>query len=169
MAMEQIIDMPENGVALPAAAAPAAPEMDKYDEILEKIENPNCPVADVSRLISIEIAKATRDMAKLIGPVADPTMAWKSKAYAEHIKALRELSKQLSETDVLSKKDVLNMEGPKFGYVMHEIAKLYKKALKEAGCEVALVENAMRHFADSVSMETERIRREMEKIDSSKQ
>jgi len=161
--LEQTINVPED------PESPTAVSFDQYDKILEKIENPNCPVADVSRLISIEIAKATRDMARLIGPIADPTLAWKSKALSEHIKALRELSKQLSETDVLSKKDVLNMEGPKFGYVMHEIAKLYKKALKEAGCEPALIESAVRHFADLVSMETERIRREMEKIDSSKQ
>lgn len=154
--------------ATPVVVGPVV-NIDKYDEILEKIENPNCPVATVSRLISIEIAKATRDMARLIGPVADPTLAWKSKAYAEHIKALRELSKQLTETDVLSKKDVLNMEGPKFLFVMKEISKLYKQALKEAGCEPSLVENTMRHFADLVSVKTETLRRDVDKIDSSKE
>jgi hypothetical protein len=143
--------------------------VDKYDEILEKIENPNCPVADVSRLISIEIAKATRDMARLIGPVADPTMAWKFKPYAEHIKALRELSKQLSETEVLSRKDMLNIDGPKCQFLLREIAKLYKKALKEAGCEISLIENAIRHFADLVSVDQERIRRELDKIESSRE
>jgi hypothetical protein len=125
-------------------------------------------VATVSRLISIEIAKTTRDLSKLVGNGADPTLAWKSKFYAEHVKALRELSKQLTETDVLSKKDVLNLDGPKFLFVMTEISTLYKKALKEAGCEPALVENTMRHFADLVSVATDQLRRDVEKIDSGK-
>lgn len=168
VALIQEINVPDEAAA-PASVAEVV-ETDNYDEILARIEDVNCPVAAVSRLISIEIAKATREMARnTVGPKADPTLAWKSKAYAEHIKALRELSKQLSETDVLNKKDVLNMEGPKFGFVMKEIAKLYKKALKEAGCEPSLVENTMKHFADLVSIDTERIRRDVEKIDSSKE
>lgn len=146
-----------------AAIAAIAPVLDKYDEILEKIEDPNCPVAVVSRLISIEIAKATRDMARL---TTDPTLNWKSKAYSDHIKALRELSKQLTETEVLSKKDMLNMGGPKFIWVLREISKLHKQALKDAGCEPALIENAMRHFADLVAVNEERMKRDVEKIDS---
>lgn len=154
-ALEQTITVPEK-----------APEVNvnKYDEILRKIENPNCPVADVSRLIAIEIAKATRDMAKLM---TDPTMAWKFKPYAAHVKALRELSKQLSETEVLSRKDTLNIDGPKCQFLVREMAKLYKKALKEAGCEGSLIESAMRHFADLLSVDDERIRRELDRIDSS--
>ena len=172
-ALEQEFNIPDDlgaPVELPTPAAPpvAVPIVDKYDEILEKIENPNTPVADLGRLISIEIAKATRDMARLMGPVADPTLAWKSKAYADHIKALRELNNQLRDTDVLSKKDVLNFDGPKFQFALRSFAKLYKRALKEAGCDPALIENAMRHFADLMSTHDAEIRREVDKIDSSK-
>ncbi len=170
-ALEQVVNMSDDlgapvELITPAAPpAPRAPIVDKYDEILEKIEDPNTPVADVGRLISIEIAKATRDMARGMN---DPTMAWKSKAYADHIKALRDLNNQLRDTDVLSKKDMLNMDGPKFRFVLHEIAKLYRRALKESGVEPSLLENILRQFADLMSTHDAEIRREVAKIESNR-
>jgi hypothetical protein len=158
-----IDDLPKLDVT--AAVQSKEVNLDRYDEILEKIENPNCSVATISRLISVEIAKATRDMAAGMG---DPSNAWKSKAYSEHIKALRELSKQLTETEVLSKKDMLNFDGPKFLHTLKEIAKLYKQALKDAGCEPALIENAIKHFADLMSVNDARLRREIDQMEIGK-
>lgn len=142
---------------------------EKYDQILEMIENPNCSVASISRLISVEIAKTSKVSALFVAnKVADATLVWKSKVLADHIKSLRELSKQLTETEVLSKKDMLNMDGPKFLFVLKEIAKLYKQALKDAGCEPSLVENAMKHFADLIRVNDARLRREVDQMDSGK-
>src|SRR4051812_27400333 len=83
----------------------------KLSEIVRKVEDPNVPVAEVSRLITIEIASVLNEQASNF---EDPTSQFKQKAYNDMVKSLRELGKQLSETDVLSKKDVLNWEGPKF-------------------------------------------------------
>jgi len=134
---------------------------DPYDLILFRIKDPNCPVAEVGRMISVEIAKATRDLAKL---AQDPTMVWRSKLIMDQIKSLRELNRQLSETEVLSRKDMLNMDGPKCQFFTRELAKLYKKALKDAGCEGSLIENAIRHFADLLAVDQDRIRRELEGV-----
>lgn len=169
----EITDLPELDGATPVATPreDIQPKLDlgKYDKILEMIENPNTSVAAIGRMISVEIAKTTKISAELVGSREhDPTAAWKIKMLTEHIKALRELAKQLSETDVLSKKDILNMSGPKFLFAMAELAKLYKRALKEAGVETSLIENAMRHFADLVSVNQERLQKDVDQLDSGK-
>ena len=138
--------------------------VDKYDELLELMENPNIPLHRISRLLSIEMAKVTRDMAMALN--GDPTLAWKSKAYAEHIKALRELSKQLSDTEMLSKKDVLNMDGKKFVWMLGQITGIWKQALKESGCEASMLENTLKHFRDLFVMNESRLRKEVEQVDS---
>lgn len=164
---EQKFEVPDTAADAPKPSQGLKPivSVDKYDEILDKMENPNVPVHTISRLISIEIAKATRDMALSLN--GDPTLAWKSKAYSEHIKALRELSKQLTETDLLSKKDVLNMDGKKFIWMLAQITGIWKQALKESGCEASMLENTLKHFRDLFVMNESRLRKEVEQVDSS--
>lgn len=165
------MDVLENTMSIPQEGIPPLEEeskslgfgSDKYDEILNKIEDPNCSVADVSRMLAIEIAKATRDMASEID---DPSMGWKSKSRMDHIKALRELSKQLSETEVLSKKDVLNLDGPKCIFFLREVTTLFKQALKESGVEISLVENIIKHFRDIFVTNEAKLRKDIENVNS---
>jgi hypothetical protein len=96
----------------------------------------------------------------------DPSENFKIKPYTDAIKSLRELGRQLTETEVLSKKDVLSFDGPKFKYVFVEIVSIFRSAMKEAGTEEAQANSIMKHFRDLFAGKEVELRRETEKIDS---
>src|SRR5271166_2788902 len=105
---------------------------DKFDEILEKLNDPNCSAAEVSRLITVELGKVARDSVRGSSDVQE---AWKQKGYETQVKVLTALAKQLNETEVLSKKDQLNFDGPKFKWVLREVVMLFKKTLEECNID----------------------------------
>ena len=132
----------------------------KLDEILDKINDPQSDPAEISRLIAVDIAEVAKEMAD---NTKDPAMQWLQKAYEIQIKALRELGKQLSEAEILSHKDVLNWDGAKFQFVLIELMKLYKQALRDAGVEDSLAQNVLKHYRDLLGKNDVRIRRDMDK------
>lgn len=134
---------------------------DKFDEILEKLQDPNCSAAEVSRLITVELGKVARDSVR---SGKDPGDAWKQKSWETQVKVLSALAKQLSETEVLSKKDNLNFDGPKFKWVLGEIVNLFKKTLEECNFDSALTNNILLQFSDKMAEAEPRIRREAEKV-----
>lgn len=151
------IKIGEDG-AVSQQAIEAIPK-DKLDEVLAKLEDPNCSAAEVSRMIAIELAKIARDAVRI-----DIQDAWKQKLYETQVKVLQALSKQLSDTEVLSKKDNLNFDGPKFRWVLAELTSIFKKTLEDVKLEVSMVNNIMLQFADSMSEKEPYIRRESEKV-----
>lgn len=130
-------------------------------EILEMMQDQTTAVADISRKITIEMAMALKEMIDL---GKDPTFQTQRRNLNEEIKMLRELQKSLTETDILSKKDVLSFDGPKFQFVFSELLNLYGKALKEAGLERVLIDNIMKQFSDLVKTNEDRLRRETARI-----
>lgn len=134
---------------------------DKFDEILTKLEDPNCSAAEVSRLITVELGKVARDSVRGSGEVQD---AWKQKGYETTVKVLTALAKQLNDTEILSKKDSLNFDGPKFKWVLREIVKLFKSTLEECNFDKAMVNNVILQFSDKMAESETRIRRDAEKV-----
>ena len=164
-AIEQTVNIPDEA----ANPGPKDPDMlereTKMDEILEKINDPNFSVSEVSRLIAVEMATVSRQMARID---YDPAMQWKFKAYNEQVKALQVLGKQLGDADILSRKDIINFDGPKFQFVLSQIVDLVKSAIHEAGTEPTQGTSIMKHFRDLISANEQRIRHETERIDSGK-
>jgi len=137
----------------------------KLNEILLKIDDPNYSVFEVARLIAVEMATISLLMASID---YDPAMQWKFKAYEMQIKCLTALGKQLNDADVLSRKDILNFDGPKFTYVLGEIIALFKQSMKDAAVEESLLTSVMKHYRDLMVANEATIRRETERIDSGK-
>lgn len=133
---------------------------DKFDEILLKLEDPNCSAAEVSRLITVELGKIARDSVR--GREAQE--AWKQKGYETQVKVLTALAKQLNDTEILSKKDSLNFDGPKFKWVLREIVKLFKLTLEECNLDKSMVNNIIFQFSDKMAEQESTIRREAEKV-----
>src|SRR5271163_843192 len=105
--IERVISNEELSVA-PSGSVTQPPKesvTDKFDEILSKLEDPNCSAAEVSRLITVELGKIARDSVRGGKEVQD---AWKAKGYETQVKVLTALAKQLNDTEILSKKDTLN-------------------------------------------------------------
>lgn len=161
--IETFIEMTEDGKVKRKPKEHASDT--KLDLIRDRISDANFDPAEVSRWIAIEIARVAQEM---VSGGNDPSQAWKLKAYSEQIKALRELGKQLNDSDLLNKKDSLNFDGPKFSFVLGEIVELFKTAMKDAGIGEDMRVSVMKQYRDLMSQNEVAIRRETQKIDSNK-
>lgn len=133
-------------------------------EIIRLIDDPTGDVAVITRLIAREIACTSEQLSQV---QADPNQMWRLSPLREQIKALRELGKTVQEGDALSKKDVLNFDGPKFRYVLREIAIQVKKAAKDAGLDEDTVLAVLKAFRSAMATREESLRMEVNKLDSS--
>ena len=140
-------------------------ELRRIDRIAEMIADSEVALADISRLIALEIVQVVRNMTK---NQKDPLSRglYSQKELTDQIKALRELQKTLTESDSLSKKDTLNMDGPKFKFLFTELIRLFRLALKDSGTDEDLSRNVMLQFGDLVKANDEGIRRDLNKIES---
>jgi hypothetical protein len=138
--------------------------------ILEKIHDPNYPLAEVNRLIAIEIGFIAQEMSNLHGDIkrGDYTNAFNQRSYDQRVKAMQALEKSLTSADILRNRDILNFDGPKFVYVFGEVVEMFKKACQDAlGRDgETMVQSIMKHYRDAVAMREAELRRQTEKIDS---
>jgi len=163
---EEKLDFNNEGVSeqVPVAQHTSSRRNTKLDDFEEKFQDTNFPIHELSKLVTQEIWLVLK--AKHICE-EDPSLHFMMKIYSEQIKDLREFAKSIGETDVLSKRDILNFDGPKFQYVFIEIVEMFKKSLKDAGVIDSLATNIMKHFADAMRMKEPDLRREVQKIESS--
>src|SRR5208282_5939864 len=141
----------------------------KLPLILEKINDPNYPLAEVNRLIAIEIALITREMGSLRSRAFhnDFTEAFLQKSYADNIKALQALEKSLTSTDILNNRDILNVDGPKFQFAFAQAVDWFKLACQQAlgRDNETMVQSIMKHFRDIAAMGEAELRSDIEKVD----
>ena len=135
--------------------------VNRMEEILDLIEDPLKPVSDINRIIAQEIASVTGEMALLT-----QTNAYKLTILKEQVRALRELAKTLVENEVLSKKDILNFDGPKFQYVFQEITSSFKKSMKDSGITKASTNEVLRNFRDIMAAKEVELRKATERVES---
>lgn len=150
-------------VAAPVPVAGDEPDTTGIDQITQMIVDPESDLADIMRLIALEIARTMKQMT-----AADPLQRGSAspRELNDRIKAYRELQKTLTESDQLSKKDTLNLDGPKFKYVFVALVGFFKAALQNSGVDDELTQNTMLQFADLVRTNDESMRRELSKIES---
>lgn len=149
-----------------AAASPSIPEdATGIERISLMIADPEAALPDIMRLIALEMAKV---MKRMTNPEQDPLARGivSMRDLNDQIKAYRELQKTLTESDTLSKKDILNLDGPKFKFVFKELVRLFQQAMKDARVEEDLAQNVMMQFGDALKQNDEAIRRELNKIES---
>lgn len=139
----------------------------KLGEIRRLIADETTTPAKIKRLIAEEIASVNMLMVKYSNEV-NIIEGMKVKVYAEQVKALRELGKEVMEADTLSHKDFLNMDGKKFKYVLGEIAECVKEAMRTVKLDDTTINSVLNHWRDIMSSKEEEIRREVEKLDSKK-
>jgi ribosome-binding ATPase YchF (GTP1/OBG family) len=111
----------------------------------------------------MEIAYISADMAE---SASDSLKAFRVKALSEQVKALRELAKTLTEAEQLSKRDILNFDGPKFQFVLSEIVKLFKKALIQANLTESQSNDVLKLFRDLLALYEPVLRKETDRISS---
>jgi hypothetical protein len=134
--------------------------------IRQAIKDPSISLGDLKRMIAYEIAVATEMMIRQ-GDNIDVTQFGTTKALESQVRALRELGKELMESDQMAKRDYINLDGPKFQYVSDMWVSKFKIAMKKAGVEDGQAKNILMHYKDEMAAVDPEIRREVQKIDSS--
>jgi hypothetical protein len=136
---------------------------DKGLQVIEDmIADPNAQVADIMRLLALEMAKVVKKMVGKGDPLARGNRSQRD--LNDMLKGLREMQKALTDSDALSKRDVLNFDGPKFQFVFSEITGLFQKALLGAGIDEEGSRNVMQQWRDLVAQNEEQMRRDLNKL-----
>lgn len=139
----------------------------KLHEIMDMIRDESTSPGKIKRVIAEEIASVSLLMIKYSNDV-NIIEGMKVKVYAEQVKALRELGKEVMEADTLSHKDFLNMDGKKFKYAVEQYAIGLKEAMKLVKLDDTTINSILNHWRDIMSAKEEEIRREIDKLDSKK-
>jgi hypothetical protein len=138
----------------------------KIKEIREMIDDPDAPLAPIKRRIAAEIATATAEMITYSTDIADNALdALRVKALESQVKALRELGKELLESDVLSKKDFLNFDGPKLSFVLGEYMQGAVETLKKIGIDDGTTQQFLRQWRDLMLEREPSIRKATAKVE----
>ncbi len=133
-------------------------------EVVEKFNDPNSSIADVIRLIKVEMALVIQDISACAGD--GPAAAFKLKNYSAQFKSCREMLKSCAkEADARTKRDDLDFDGPKFKFVCEK----FRDYIEEAALTVLRgdefqVKNILNHFDMIKAKRLEELRRETKKI-----
>lgn len=164
MAAEQyVMKIGEDGSVSQTKVTTEYEKDSQLTKIIAMIEDPDAPLAPIKRLIAGEIAKANREMMAISNNEMAVMDGMRMKALDSQVKALRELGKELSESDVLSKKDILNWNGQKIVYVLEEYRLGAEEALKKIGVEPSIIQSFLRLWRDIMTEKEPTIRKVVEK------
>jgi hypothetical protein len=138
----------------------------RFDAICARLDDPASEPAETARLITLEIARATEIMLSRRFTVEDGYII---KGYAQQVKALRELGKQLLQEEVWRRKqDILDFDGEKFKFVLGKIIELFVEAMKQAAVPDDHRDSVMKHYRDLMTMNEPLIRRETKNLGANK-
>jgi uncharacterized protein YabE (DUF348 family) len=68
------------------------------------------------------------------------------------------------ETELAVETDIVNLDGPKFRYVLSELMTAFKDSIREAGYDVEASNRILRAFRDNVSVREPDIRRKIKNV-----
>jgi hypothetical protein len=131
----------------------------RFEGIARMIADRHAPIWTISRVIAREMATTIKQAKTPVRPFQRQQVDLNSR-----MKGLRELQRTLLESEGLSKRDQLDLEGPKFNFVRAEIVRLFEQALKDAGADRFEVESIMLRFDDLLKENDEALRRDLDQI-----
>jgi hypothetical protein len=134
------------------------------DRIVLMIADPEAQLSDIMREIALLMAGVMKKMTEDRAPLDRGMVSMKD--LTDQMKGYQALQKTLTDGDALSKKDALNMDGPKFKFVFKELVRLFQESMKDARVDEDLAQNCMMQFGDKLKSNDESIRRELSKIES---
>jgi hypothetical protein len=140
-------------------------DMANLNLIRDMLKNPESDPSEISRLITQEIQVVVADLVVMKN---DPSMSetWKMKTYTEAYKALKELRQSVMDTEMLSKKDMLNFDGEKLRVYTSKLLSWFSKSMKDAGLQEDMRNSVMKHYRDIATAEEPLLRREIQQIES---
>lgn len=89
-----------------------------------------------------------------------PALAFQIKPLESRLESLRTLAESVrSLSDFQVETDALNVDGPKFAYVMGAFIEIFKSSAREAGCSEFLLHSTLMIFADNLAKAEPEIRK----------
>jgi hypothetical protein len=133
----------------------------RFEGIARMIADRHAPIWSISRKIAYLMANTIKHSKMPVKPFQHrgPQVDMNSR-----MKALRELQRTLMEGEALTKRDVLDLDGPKFKFVLAEIIRLFGQALRDAGIDGSHAQSVMVRFDDLMKANDENLRRELNLI-----
>ena len=131
------------------------------DRLHEMLSVGDAPLAKTSRQIALLVALCIKQMN---GEGSVRSLNRRKRKAKEQVKALRELQKTLITGEASSKREVLDMDGPKFTFIFAKIMQLFGQALKGSGLDGNQAHTVMLHFGDLVKANDERLRQELNHV-----
>jgi hypothetical protein len=133
-----------------------------WPQILTAVEDRNVRPADLVRLILKEMSLACRELHAVSG---HSSLEFKLKPLVAEVHALRTLADTVRyETELAVETDIVNLDGPKFRYVLSELMTAFKDSIREAGYDVEASNRILRAFRDNVSVREPDIRRKIKNV-----
>jgi hypothetical protein len=136
-----------------------------WDDILAAASNPDFQQAEFVRLVLMEMSSACRELSFATG---HSSREFKIKPLTAEIHALRTLAKTAHDlTEVVAQADVVNLDGPKFLYVLNKLIGAFKESMIQAGCAALESDTVIRLLADNLPELMAKIRRDIENAHTS--
>jgi hypothetical protein len=136
----------------------------RLQTIIEHIKDPKASRSEILRLIQVEMGSVIQTMAE---NGAQPSKRFKVSLGLRQVRVLRNLAAEVRQTHKYrQKEDVLDLDGPKFTFVLGKIMECFQQGLRETlGPDSdATVQNVLRHLRDNFSAKEPEIRRELKRM-----
>jgi hypothetical protein len=133
-----------------------------WPEILAAVEDRSVRPAELVRLILMEMSVVCHELRAVS---EHSSLEFKLKPLLAELHALRTLAETTRHlTEVAVQTDTVNLDGPKFTYVLSALIDMFKKAADVAECPPLLWETISRSLRFSIAQRELEIRRNIEKI-----
>lgn len=143
----------------PAAASPKS----YYPQILAAAENPDFRSKDFLRLVLMQMCVVCREVGEAL---EHSSLEFKIKPLMAQIQALRTLAETARDMSEFSiQNDALDLDGPKFTYVLGRIMAIFKESARESNCGPLYCQTIMALFARKIGEAEEDIRKNVKNVD----
>jgi hypothetical protein len=133
-----------------------------WPEILAAVSNRSFERAEFVRLILMEMSLVCQELQVTS---AHSSLVFKLKPLLAEMHALRTLAETARyATELATEDDVVNLDGPKFMYVIGQLCDLVKESAQKAGCGPLVVDTVARGFRYGLAEREDEIRRNIDKV-----
>jgi hypothetical protein len=134
----------------------------RWPEIIAAAQKPEFRLAEFVRLILTEMSFACHELSLGTG---HSSLEFKIKPLMAEINALRTLAETARyATESIAQADVVNLDGPKFLYVLDKLVGTFKQSALDAGCNNLISNTMTRLFADKMPEVMKEIHRDIKKV-----
>jgi hypothetical protein len=133
-----------------------------WPEILAAVEDRSVRPAEFVRLILMEMSLVCHELQTLSG---HSSLEFKLKPLLAEVHALRTLAETTRyATELAVQTDTVNLDGPKFSYLLRAMLDVLKESVLKAGYDANAWNSILRVFRDKIVQREPEIRRNMKKI-----